>query len=148
MSTKTKQRWYCPVCGCKYKASWGMMIQIVTDFETPRALDFNCRAEVPDHDIEDLKALRHERSDFRDITDPLELKKAIPDRLPCLASGTLRAARDDEVQHAAVSQFKDKRPLSYGVYILTNPQALEDLPKFAWNQIYNFAGMEPPSKKK
>ena len=74
----------------------------------------------------------------------------IPDRLPCLASGVLRAAKDVECQHvqAAAFQQDDVKPKSYGVYILTDPKAIEALPMFQWNQIFNFAGLADPTPKK
>ena len=148
MSEKTKQRWYCPVCGGRYKASWGMMIQIVTDFDTPKAVDFNCLAEVPSFDIEDIKAMQHEKSLTH--SNPMKFFKEIPDRLPCLASGVLRAATDVECQHAHVAEWAldDVKPKSYGVYVLTEPKALEALPMFQWNQIFNFAGLADPTPKK
>ena len=46
------QKWYCLTCGCKYNASWGMLIE----FRYDHVSSFMC-AECPDFDAEEKEKL-------------------------------------------------------------------------------------------
>ena len=97
-------------------------------------MDFNCYAECPSHDLEDMQALFHEKK--MQPKAAREFLNMIPDRLLCISSGLLRSATDDEIYH--LSQQNDGRSKSYGVYMINDLTAFDEPPKFEWDQIFNF----------
>jgi hypothetical protein len=135
-----KQKWYCPSCSGRYRASYGMMVQVTLDYGGATQSDWCMLADCTDKDIDDIRACFHEQTMMP--KSPQELFLAIPDRIPSLSSGTLRPARIEECQYAKDwngSEGKEAgRPLNYGIFKITNLSELKQLARFDWNQIFNF----------
>ena len=140
MTPKTGQRWYCPFCGKKYSANWGMLVQIVVNYESTNQHAFHVLTDCPPFEMEDIKALKHEVE--MNPKTPQELFEMIPDRFPCLKDGVLREVDDAEVQFGRT--YTDGRKKSYGCYRIEKMKELDALPKWPWLQIFNFTGIDKP----
>ena len=51
--TAKDQKWYCGVCGCRYNATWGMLVEISNMGGNPGSFFF--LADCPTFQIEDIK---------------------------------------------------------------------------------------------
>ena len=69
----SKQRWYCTVCGARYKTSNGVMIQLVCD-----GVDSFVRATFPEHGMQQVKWTNVQRT-HKHATTPEALLQAIPE---------------------------------------------------------------------
>jgi hypothetical protein len=111
---ETKQRWYCPCCGSRYRKWWGMYVQVVMDIGGITEQSFHCRAEVPGIDLDNL-------------TDALRSAQIpIPASLSSTRSPLIVEADNYVVYHNANN---------YGVYKITNRAVLDGLRVCEWGQI-------------
>ena len=123
----SRQVYYCHQ-GHKYATKYGQLVQLVI-----AGRSFFMRAEVPDWDIEDIRAINQEEENGWDASTSAEqifavAKVASP--LECDQSGLLVpiAAHD-------------------GHFKITNLEVFKSMPMFPWAQIYTFSGMKVPEKK-
>ena len=71
---KTGQRWYCKVCTARYRAKFGVLIEIIRG---DKAL--YCKADCPDDHVKDAKAMIIERNtQAAGHRTPEELYRALP----------------------------------------------------------------------
>jgi hypothetical protein len=52
----TKQRWKCVVCGARYRVAFGTLIEV-----SRKGITYFMRASIPDNDVQDVRALFHEK---------------------------------------------------------------------------------------
>ena len=110
----TGQRWYCPICGTRYKTKFGVLCEMLTK-ETNIA--YYAKAEFPPGTLRDVKCMAIEEN-FRNCVTPEELLKALP-RVSPRAIGTV---------------FRPAGPP--GAFRITK-STWESLPKLEWFQLYN-----------
>ena len=85
------------------------------------------KADCP-YDVHlDIRALKHAKLYGKNISAQ-ELYSKIP------------------IIHPTVTKFVEPVNAELGYYRWTDQEAFENLPKWSWNQIYTFAGVEPPPK--
>ena len=97
-------------------------------------------ADIPDFDHHDVRALKHER-DFAGtpvLADAASLYKALPVTLPGERPGFLRACTKDDMYSPELSPN--------GHFRIMDDEALEAIPRFAWDDIFGFVGAELPPK--
>ena len=109
-----KQRWYCNVCGARYKTAYGVLVELIVKGNTKEAL--YCKADLPPEDMKDLKAMCVQ-SKLRHANTPQELLAALPTLSP-QDRGTF---------------FTETKP---GVFTFTT-EVCDSLPKMEWYQLYN-----------
>ncbi len=126
-----KQAWYCPVCGCRYKASWGLVLEfLLVSGERCYA-----RSEV-DAKALDLKAMHLEEqleaTNPKALDTPEGVYNAVPEVFPWTGDGSLwRAAKPTELCH------KDGN--TTGVFRSTVPvEFIDRLPWMKWEQVLRF----------
>ncbi len=119
----SKQRWYCPCCSAKYKATWGMLIEILADGQVVYVL-----ADCPDTNCEDVRAMYLEAK--HKPKDPEDLYEKVKHVMP-FTTNLIRKMNPNE-------QYDTSRPFNPRVYKFTDPDVLETIPKFSWHQIFNF----------
>ena len=83
---------------------------------------WHARAEAPNTEALDAKAMYYEQKKFKNCSTPSELYHALPVLAPTLVEGFL-----DEVD-AAKGSFK-----------LRDPRWFQELPFFSWDYIWTFA---------
>ena len=107
---ESKQKWYCPVCGAKYKTNSGTMVQMALDGES-----LFVRAEIPTEAFKQIKAASVQRT-HPQATTPEDLLRAIPE--------------------AAVRATDWLRPVEgkRGVYTYLE-EAFNDVPLLKWEQL-------------
>ena len=72
-------RWYCKVCGSKYRVKYGVMVEMVSNNQT-----FYMKAEFPTQEIEDLKRMAVDQLEKHgDLTVSEEFLTRFPDAHPC-----------------------------------------------------------------
>ena len=106
-----KQVWYCPVCGAKYRTTFGVILQMISGGQEKFV-----RATFPEHGMQQVKWTSVQRS-YRQATTAEELLAAIPE-----------AALAPSVAIQPVDGTK-------GAYSF-NDKALMDIPCFKWAQIF------------
>jgi hypothetical protein len=111
----TKQRWYCGACNARFRASWGVLVQIVLGQSL-----YYVRAACPDKEALDARALVHQRR-YASARTPQALFEAIP-QVPPQQSSMLRAVDPNR-----------------GHFKLTDVAAFLRLPEFDWDQVWTFA---------
>ena len=121
-----------------------MEVQVVRNYNTPKEVEYVFLAEIPDRDHKDVKALFHEAT--WKPTTPKELFHMIPDRLPA-ASDFLRAAKHDECYASIYRKVKgaghhEDKPCEYGVYKITQKEALQQAELWKWDQVMSFLSRE------
>ena len=109
------QRWYCSPNKHRYYGKFGVIVEIRKGAEI-----FYLRAECPDQEVLDARALLHEKQYGKKLT-PAELYAKIPIVPPTLTSLV------EEVDAAK------------GEYHWTSPAALTTMPFFKWDDIFTFA---------
>jgi hypothetical protein len=106
-----KQRWYCKVCGARYKTRYGVLIEIVQK-DTAKYM----MAGFPPDSIGDVRAAAMERKHSEACT-PAELFAAVPNLVP---------------RSKLLLQVVEE-----GVYSITTPEALLSCGAFKWEQMFN-----------
>ena len=109
------QRWYCSPNQHRYYAKFGVVVEIRKGADI-----YYLRAECPDQEALDARALLHEKKYGSKLT-PAELYAKIPIVAP------------------TVTQFVEVVDASKGEYHWTSKEALACLPSFKWDDIFTFA---------
>ena len=107
------QRWYCLFCTGRYMAGFGCYVELCID-----GVLFSFRAEVPNADVLDVRAIKHENQ-FSFMTDPEELFNNL-----CSIQPTVL---DDMVQLVDAEK---------SLYRLSSWEAYQALPEFNWFDIF------------
>ena len=129
---EVKQRWYCNVCSAKYSTEYGVLVQVMLPpcDAHPQGSTQWMRAQVPDRDHEDVRALHVE--DVYDPASPEDLyNKVMKNATPSTTDGMLRPAMPHElVQNAAQSA---------GTFKIVPLAEFMSMGLFPWDQIFNMA---------
>ena len=114
----TKQRWYCTVCGARYKVSNGVMIQMICD-----GVDGAVRATFPEHGMQQVKWTSVQRN-HQHATTPEALLRAIPE--------------------AAICPNRVVRPVPGhpGAYFFDSA-LFDSIPRFDWAKLLNADFLDP-----
>ena len=115
-------RWYCNVCGAKYKQTWGCLVEITGGNEP-----LYMRAECPGKDEEDIQAMQLEEK--YDPSSPEDLYQQIPTAFPMVTDFVVPVLAKDVRPGCNVA----------GVFRMTVPSLYRSMPMFPWNQIRNLA---------
>ena len=110
----TGQRWYCPMCGTRYKTRFGVLCEM---FAKDTNIAYYAKAEFPPGTLRDVKFMAIEEN-FRNCVTPEELLAALPKVSP-RAVGTV---------------FQPAGPR--GAFRIMK-STWEALPKLEWFQLYN-----------
>jgi hypothetical protein len=105
------QRWYCKICGAKYKTSFGVLIEIVQQHAVSYMM-----ADYPPDSIGDVRAAAMER-EHANANTPAELFAAVPNLVP------------ESKLHL--------QPIDQGVYSITSHAELLACGTFKWAQMFN-----------
>ena len=108
----TKQRWYCKQCYSRYKAKYGVCVEIVMNNRA-----FYSLAELPPFDLQDAKLMMIEEN-YQEHKTPEALLAALPRIKPLDRSAFLTPT-----QHDGHYKF--------------DGEMLKTIPTFEWNQLYN-----------
>lgn len=129
---QAKQAWYCNVCGCRYKTSMGVMLEMRRG-----DMSYYMKAEFPPQDIQDLKGMVVEENvpGAKNAASPDELIKLLPDFHPV------------SIQHFQECNDPYTGEKMAGVF-RANPEWMKDLPEFQWDTMYKICGLNKPEKKK
>ena len=127
-----KQRWYCVCCKCKYVTKFGMLVEVHY-----KGISTFLLAEVPNHDVDDVRAMFHE--DTLAPTSPKDLYEKLPVLLPMDPLEVLRPATQSEVTKENVDYKKNMK--------LLHPDKLKEVPKWNWDKIFKLTkGKVEPQK--
>ena len=129
---QAKQRWYCNVCSAKFRCKFGVLLQVMLPpcDAHPQGSTQWMRAEVPDRDHEDVRAMRLEE-EF-DPASPLELyNKVRASAKPSTTDGMLRQALPHELCKNAAQ--------AAGTFRIVPLKEFVAMELFPWDQIFNFA---------
>ena len=113
--TASKQRWFCTECSARFKTKFGCLIEIVS------VSGVRCfvRATVPDMDVQDIRAMQHERIyQGRDSKQLFDLLPVIPP-----TTGDLLIPLDPVLGTARIA----------------SKELLDALPMFKWESIFTLA---------
>ena len=113
--TASKQRWFCTECSARFKTKFGCLIEIVS------VSGVRCfvRATVPDMDVQDIRAMHHERIyQGRDSQQLFDLLPVIPP-----TTGDLLIPLDPVLGTARIA----------------SKELLDALPMFKWESIFTLA---------
>jgi hypothetical protein len=126
-----RQAWYCPSCHGKYKASWGLIMEM-TLLDGSRAY---VRSEVDDRAL-DCKAMmieqEMEQKNPSALSSPHALYDALPEVFPWVGKGSLW-------RPAAVEDLYWKSGDPTGVFKSTEPWTIfEKIPWMKWEQVLRF----------
>ena len=126
------QRWYCNVCSAKYRTKFGVLVQVLLppcDTHPSGSVQW-MRAEVPDRDHEDVRAMHLE--EVYDPSSPMELyNKVQMSAAPSTTCGMLRVAQAHELS--------DKCKQAVGTYRIVPMAEFVAMGLFAWDQIFNMS---------
>jgi hypothetical protein len=127
---KPRQRWYCNCCLGRYRTRFGVVIEVLTPptATCPQGSWHYMRAEVPDGDMEDVKAMRLES--VLDPENPRDLFDRLPEATPSLAGGMLRKAYPHEMASG-------KEAFAAQTFKIVDVDAFYALPKFPWKQVFS-----------
>ena len=117
------QRWYCVVCGNKYRTKYGVLVELRHGQDVYFLL-----AQYPKK-WNDIKHMRMER-DIPNCATPKELYDRIMAVKPYTGDGMLRPARQSEVQPGKSTEDAWK---------FANPEVIEKMPVWNWNDLANFS---------
>jgi hypothetical protein len=126
-----KQAWCCRVCACRYRASWGLVLEfLLVSGECCYA-----HSEVGKRAL-GLKAMRLEEkleaSNPKALESPEGVYDAIPEVFPWTGEGSLwRAAKPTELYHGSgdsTGVFRSTMPVSF----------VEGMPWMKWEQVLRF----------
>ena len=127
-----KQRWYCNVCSAKYKTKYGVLVQVLLppcDAHPEGSVQW-MRAEVPDTDHEDVRAMYLE-AEF-DPASPEELYgKVTKNASPSTTDGMLRVVHPYELS--------DKCKGAVGTFKIVPIAEFLSMGLFPWDQIFNMS---------
>lgn len=107
------QRWYCTWCNARYCAGFGCYVELCIE-----GVLFSLRAEVPDENILDVRAIKHE-GQFEFMKDPGDLYNNLHSLQPTVV--------EDMVQEV------DKEKM---LYKLSSWESFHALPEFSWYDIF------------
>ena len=116
----TRQRWYCGVCGAKYKTKFGLLMEI-----KHQGLGCYILADFPPQHMFDLKGAIIQQRFAEDLASPEKLYAILPD---------LKPASENFFKPILVG-WKDGKSLT-GHYSITNMAHLESLPRWSWGTVY------------
>ena len=109
------QRWYCKICTARYKATWGIVVEVVL----PKGDVMYCKADCPMGDKQDIKLMAIQER-FKDCKTAEQLLDAIP-----------------KVKPVAVGSFLTPVQGKEGHYKMDQAM-FADLPELKLDQLYNF----------
>jgi hypothetical protein len=124
------QRYYCCLCGSRYRASWGCIIEIsrVAKDGKPAESYFG-RAAVPSWDAEDLRAMFYEARKKPQSAEALyEMAKVAHPT----TGNFIRPVQPSELTSRMDGQ-------TWGCYKVVNLPSVDELPLWSWEQMFNFA---------
>ena len=123
------QRWYCPVCGCRYKAAYGVLVEILLKGNTQRAL--YCKAEVmPDNMVHLMKLCA------------LGRVRHVDDFHLSLGDAVQQSIRPQDRGNPLLLQDRDEffTEVTPGVYTFSG--GVGGLPTVHWYEIYHILNRE------
>ena len=137
------KKWYCPKCGCKYKATWGQLV-IVSRLNAGNEMEyFYMRAEVPNWTAEDIRALYHQDNTAMNCRTPEEFFNKIRKVKPETTTLLVEKEADCTFDAGMLDEEGNKRMY----HTIASPAIFNTLPEWQWEQIYNFVGRPaPPSQ--
>ena len=115
------QRWYCQYCQARYKAGWGVVLEI----RSPCGLHF-VKASIPDDYLWDVQSLHTEAT--INARSAQELYERVPVCPPTVCEVIAPVNADS------------------GLYRVVSEAAYDTLPTFPWYQVFNLVGVEMPAK--
>ena len=124
--SQSGQRYYCPICGSKYKASTGVLVEVTRRTATGAVEAFYGRGEVPCWDAEDVRAMR----------DEAEKKPTSREDVYRMAV-TAHPQVNELVRPAVLQDFWKQDGDVTGVYKIADVQELEALPSWDWYLLLN-----------
>ena len=113
----TKQKWYCVCCTTRFRTAYGMLVEVRT-----KGVSTIMLAEVPNMDVEDIRAMYRKK----------KLKREIPDFTPINPWDILRPVEPHEIAKEVVGEEFDASTVRKFV----NVQGLNGIPKWDWEQIF------------
>ena len=126
---KSKQKWYCKICGTKYKTYYGMLVEIreVGTNDVCHAL-----ANCTDDDDRGTKALILEERYGQEAKTPEDLYRLVPTIEPTLGQ-CLRKAVPQDFWRAPHYPYSD-----FGVYKLQSLEVLKSAKRWNWKDMSHF----------
>ena len=78
----SRQKWYCGICGSKYRTSFGMVVQLCLKSEEGVVTTYLAQSRVPPKSLQDAKLMMVEAAFSNNTITPHELYAAIPSVKP------------------------------------------------------------------
>ena len=117
------QRWYCPVCGARYRAAYGVLVEILLKGDTEKAI--YCKADLPPGNMYHLMTLCAQGR----VTH-------VDDMLPEPADAIQESLRMQGRSHAFLPQNRDDFFTEIVPGVFTFSGGVRGLPTVHWYQIY------------
>lgn len=110
----TGQRYYCP-CNARYKTSWGQVV-VVTDSVGEKSY---LKADVPEWDVEDVRAMKAE------VDHSPATVKQLMDKFTAIPPAISDVVKEEKTGEWADDTYK---------YVISR-DVLDEMPEFKWAEI-------------
>ena len=134
----SKQKWYCLACGRKYATAMGQLVELLT----PGNQLLWMYADIPNKDVEDIRALALEKEKRDKVSSAADLYSQIASYAPATGHGVLRPATVGDLCSWALETIpRDQWDAQVKMMAMMTPaghSALSTGGRWDWMQFFNF----------